>query len=379
MPATAGPAAQHLEVTMSDMAPDRARQRLCPVCCFIVPPDVLRRQAQDPSLDPAARKAAQDTLLETERLRALREAHRVATLRDTERLALALPGSEVARAAAVHRPEQQLFDCQHRRSLPGRPVTPPGSTDFQTVHHTTARVVEFYSVVLDRNSVDGKGLDLVSSLHYGRNYDNAFWDGRQMVYGDGDGQLFTKLFLSPDVIAHELTHGVTQYTSALRYEGESGALNESLSDVFGAVFNQWHNGWDVTHEQGWLIGASIVAEPMKQRGYRCLRNMLAPSDTHCISPQPERYGDINPAADVHENSGVPNKAFALFARALGGHAWDQALKVWYAAATSRSLRSDATFQEFAALTVECARKLGDAALADKCQTAWAQVEVLSLD
>ena len=339
--------------------------RLCPVCCFIVPPGVLKKYSRDAKLDNATRKALQDTYTETERLRGLREAHRIATLRE--------PGRFAARAVA-HTPVQHVYDCKNRKGLPGTPVPAP-TGGFQTVFDTTAKVIEFYKTVLGRNSVDNHGFDLVSSLHYAKHYDNAFWNGQQMVYGDGDGKLFVEMYLSPDVIGHELTHGVTQNESALRYEGESGALNESISDVFGAVFNQWLNQWDAANAGGWLIGAGIIAPPAQAKGFNCLRDMVAPGAAHCLSPQPERYSQIDPTADVHENSGVPNKAFAQFARAVGGPAWGAPIKVWYATATNRQLRSDATFAEFAALTVASANTLGGAALAGKCRSAWQEVEV----
>ena len=340
-----------------------APARLRPICCAIVPLDVLRRFARDPSLDEATRQRLRDSCLETERLRGLREAHRIATLRDPDR-----HRAEVA----AHVAAQHLFDCKQRKTLPGAPVARP-TAGFKTTFDATARLIEFYRTVLGRNSVDGKGMDLVSSLHYAKHYDNAFWNGQQMVYGDGDGQLFGPMYLAPDVIGHEVTHGITQNESALRYEGESGALNESLSDVFGAVFHQWLNQWNAAEPRGWLIGAGIIAPPAHAKGYSCLRDMARPSAAHCLAPQPERYGQIDPTADVHDNSGVPNKAFANFARALGGPAWQTAIMVWYDACTRRRLRSDATFQEFAAATLASAQRLGGSAAADACRAAWAGV------
>ncbi len=333
--------------------------------CFIIPPHVLRQYSADASLDDATRKSLRDTYVETERLRGLREAHRVAAIGDVNRFAI---------DGLVHTPALTEYDCQHRQALPGKLVARP-TAGFKTVQDTTAKVVEFYAKVLGRNSVDNKGLDLVSSLHYSRNYDNAFWNGHQMVYGDGDNRLFLEMYLSPDVIGHEISHGLTQYESGLRYQGESGALNESFSDVIGAVFNQWLNNWAVTEPRGWLVGAGIMAAPAQAKGFTCLRDMLAPSAKHCLSPQPERYSQLDPSADVHVNSGVPNKAFAMFARAVGGQAATQAVKVWYDTATNRALRSDARMQEFAALTVASATKLGGASLAGKCRGAWAEVEI----
>ena len=344
---------------------DAPALRFRSMCCFIVPPGVLKKYARDASVDAATRKSLQDTYVETERLRGLREAHRIATLRDADRFLA---------DAAVHVPAQHLFDCMHRKGLPGKAVTAP-SGGFKTVFDTTAKVAEFYKTVLGRNSVDNKGFDLVSSLHYAKAYDNAFWNGSQMVYGDGDGKLFGEMYLSPDVIGHELTHGVTQNLSALRYEGESGALNESISDVFGTVFNQWLNNWAVTEPRGWLVGAGIMAPSAQAKGFTCLRDIVQPSARHCLSPQPELYSQLDPTADVHENSGVPNKAFATFARAAGGQAWGNAIKVWYDTCTNRALRSDATFSEFAMLTIASALKIGGAALQAPCSSAWGEVGV----
>lgn len=346
---------------------DESSARLRPVChCFIVPPDVLRRYGADTSLPEATRKSLQTTFAETERLRGLREANRVAGLSDPDRLTVD--------DAAAAPPRQHLYDCRNRKALPGKAVARPAG-GFKTVFDTTAKVAEFYLTVLGRNSVDNKGYDLSSSLHYGVAYDNAFWNGQQMVYGDGDGQLFTEMYLSPDVIGHELTHGVTQNESALRYQGESGALNESISDVFGCVFNQWLNQWAVTEPRGWLVGAGIMAPAAVAKGFSCLRDMVAPSAKHCLSPQPELYSQLDPSADVHTNSGVPNKAFALFAAALGDNAWGTAILAWYDACTSRSLRSDARFTEFASLTLAAAGKRGGAKAATACKAAWATVGV----
>ena len=164
-----------------------ATSRLCPLCCFIVPPEVLKKYSRDPSLDAATRKKLQDTYVETERLRGLREAYRVATLSDPRRFVAEL---------TVHVPAQHVFDSNHRKSLPGKPVAAP-TGGFKTTFDTTAKVVEFYKTVLGRNSVDNKGFDLVSSLHYDKNYDNAFWNGQQMVYGDGDGQLLSRCTSRP--------------------------------------------------------------------------------------------------------------------------------------------------------------------------------------
>ena len=340
-------------------------------CCFIVPPVVLRDLARDENLDPNVRKQLQRTFEETKRLQIIRDGIRAATVR--QRTSAREEERRSAIASTTARVHQDLFDCQHRRSLPGRHISRPGSSAdeaVKTVYNTTAKVADFYSKVFGRNSVDNEGLDLVSSIHYLRNYDNAFWNGQQMVYGDGDGRVFSEFWRSPDVIGHELTHGVTQFESGLIYEGESGALNESISDVFGAVFNQWLSGWPATNPDGWLIGAGIMAGPAKQAGKTCLRDMLNPGANHCLSPQPGSYENFDATADVHINSGIPNKAFATFARAVGGNSWEKAVKVWYRACTNRRLPSAATFVDFARLTIESAE-----GLEEQVRAAWQAVDL----
>ena len=340
--------------------------------CFIVPPAVLRELANDRNLDRNIRSVMQNTLSETKRLQTMREAARqsLQAARSSEREARK---REAAREAAPGLPKVQIFDCQHRRSLPGRLLDPNSTADnaAKVVSATTTDVAQFYAEILKRNSIDNEGLDLVSSIHYLNNYDNAFWNGTQMVYGDGDGEVFIEFWKSPDVIGHELTHGVTQFESGLIYEGEPGALNESISDVFGAVFNQWVHRWPASEEKGWLVGAGILGDGSIQRGKTCLRNMLHPDSANCLSPQPASYRDFDPAGDVHLNSGIPNKAFATFAQSVGGNSWDSAVKVWYAASTSRRLSSNATFADFAKLTIEVA----EGELKDMVQAGWQAVDL----
>jgi Zn-dependent metalloprotease len=174
------------------------------------------------------------------------------------------------------------------------------------------------------------------------------------------------------VIGHELTHGVAQYESGLQYQGESGALNETISDIFGATFNQWLNSWPATHSEGWLIGAGIMGSRARGAGKTCLRDMVDPSNAHCLSPQPDSYSNFDPTADVHQNSGIGNKAYAMFAQAVGGNSWNRAIGVWYLACTNRGLSSNATYSDFALLTIAAARNVG---LEAEARQAWQAVAV----
>ena len=344
--------------------------RLSCGCCFIVPPRVLRALSQGRMVPAADRQIYQESFAENERLRLVRKAYHEA--------AMLLRRSHPAPAPAGS-PEELTYDMQHHtRPMPGHQVDPASGEAFRTVHDTTSQVAAFYSSVLGRNSVDNRGMNLLSSLNYGRNYQNAFWNGQQMVYGNGDQKVFIDFWRSPDVIGHELTHGVTQYESGLQYQGESGALNESLSDCFGVTFNQWLNKWPTHNSAGWLVGAGIMGPQAKYKGYTCLRDMVDPGAQHCLSPQPSSYDQYDPAGDVHDNSGIPNKAYALFARELGGNSWDAAIKVWYAAATGGHLSANATIAEFAHASIAAADRWTGAnrrAVAAAVRHAWAEVKV----
>ncbi len=207
-----------------------------------------------------------------------------------------------------------------------------------------------------RSSIDGKGLPLTGSVHYGQEYNNAFFDGEQMVFGDGDGEIFLDFTVAVDVIAHELAHGLTQYTANLRYEGQSGALNESVSDVFGALVKQYSLGQSA-EQADWLIGAGLLAPGVSGKA---LRSMKAPGtayddDVLGKDPQPGSMEDyIETEEDnggVHLNSGIPNRAFYLTATALGGNSWERAGQIWFDVLTGGELTANADFAQFARLTV----------------------------
>ena len=134
----------------------------------------------------------------------------------------------------------------------------------------------FYLQVMHRVSIDGQGLPLNATVHYDNAYDNAFWNGEQMVFGDGDGKLFNRFTISLDVIGHELTHGVTGSTAKLVYMGQPGALNESISDVFGSMIKQYKNN-QAAADADWLIGAGLLTN---QVNGKALRSMSAPGTAY---------------------------------------------------------------------------------------------------
>lgn len=343
---------------------------------WIVPTGVLLRLSEDDTIPEESRQALRDSAAVEPSWRELRKAHTAAT-----QAGLLAKGIASLRLAGVLTPVPAVtvYDCKNTESLPGAPVANPGRSSDLTARRAfdaTTGVVDFYRDCFGRNSIDDAGMTLMSSIHYGVRYDNAFWNGSQMTYGDGDGRIFTDFTKSDDVIGHELTHGVTQFTAGLDYTDEPGALNESVSDVFGAVFHQWRRDQTVA-QANWLIGPDVLGPAALARGYTCLRNMADPGSRHCLSPQPSRYDDYVPGGDPHENSGIPNHAFYLAATTIGGRAWEKAGKVWYAALTSDQARPSTGFSQFAALTRAAAKALfpRDAAVYRGVDDAWTRVGV----
>ena len=186
-----------------------------------------------------------------------------------------------------------------------------------------------------------------------------------------------------EVIGHELTHGVTQFTAQLLYRDQPGALNESFSDVFGSMVKQWSLGQSVD-EADWLIGAGILASGVKGKALRDMANPGTAYDDPLLGkdPQPGHMKDYVDTADdnggVHTNSGIPNLAFVLAAKAIGGRAWDVTGRIWYVTLTER-LTAQADFLKCANETVSVARDLypQDASIANRVAKAWADVGVLS--
>jgi Zn-dependent metalloprotease len=223
---------------------------------------------------------------------------------------------------------------------------------------------DFYRTVFNRNSIDGYGMRLNAFVHFGKKYNNAFWDGQQMVFGDGDGRMFSDFTGSVDVIGHELTHGVTEFTAGLKYHNQSGALNESMSDVFGSLVKQWSLKQSAD-EADWLIGPEIFTPGIDADA---LRSMKAPghaydNDLFGKDPQPDNMEDYVKLPDtemgdfggVHVNSGIPNKAFFLAALRIGGFAWEAPGLIWYE--SLKASHAETQFQEFANTTYRKAAEL----------------------
>jgi thermolysin metallopeptidase-like protein len=342
-------------------------------CCFIVPPHILTKLAT--SDDPHVASTAARTLQLGKTIRLVRA-----------QLSTGAPSPTAPTRSGLRR---QIFSCGGTQDLPGDMARaengPPSSDDAVNQAFDNAGTSwRFYKDIFGRESVDGNGLSLTSSVHYGQGYDNALWNGQQMIYGDGDGKSFRSFTNAIDVIAHELTHGVTQFTAQLPYQDQSGALNESISDVFGSMVKQWTRGQTVD-QADWLIGADIFTSTFKGRGLRDMANPGTAYDDPVIGkdPQPAHmrdYVNLDPNDDfggVHVNSGIPNKAFCLAAKAIGGRSWEVTGKIWYVMLTER-LTSNADFEKCARETISVARDLytTDASIAGHVAQAWVDVGVL---
>jgi Zn-dependent metalloprotease len=280
-----------------------------------------------------------------------------------------------------------VHDCKETTRLPGTLVRKEGASavkdrSVNNVYDGFGIVLKFFSSVFNRNSIDDAGFDVVGSLHYDKNFNNAYWNSKQMVFGDGDGISFDSLANSLDVIAHELTHGVTEFTANFAYNNQSGALNESMSDVFACMVEQWH--LDQTSGQGdWILGQTIW--PVGRKG-AALRSLKAPGTAYNDpilgkDTQPAHMRDYNTTkADnggVHLNSGIPNHAFYLAATSLGGNSWDRAGQVWYKTLLDPRIKPDCSFKQFAELTVDNAHTMFGEAVKDAVRNAWVSVGVLT--
>jgi Zn-dependent metalloprotease len=335
--------------------------------CQIIPPYLLEKLASSHP-DPGTSETSSRTL-EVD--------HRLRTRRIQQAAALVAPTVAWAEGPfSVH-------TAKNGTELPGelvRRAGDPASGDV-TVDEAYAGVeatLKMFEEVYGRSSYDGQGAPVVSTVHYERSYDNAFWDGTQLVFGDGDGQVFGRFTKPVDVLGHEFTHAVTQYTANLTYQGQSGALNESISDVFGSCLKQRLRG-ETAAEADWLIGEGIFMPSVQGVALRSMKEPGSAYDDPNLGKDPQvgSMADYVDTTDdnggVHTNSGIPNRAFALAAVAIGGSSWDGAGKIWYDALTS-GIGADTDFAGFAAATVAAAEAVSPAAR-EAVASAWEQVGV----
>lgn len=275
-------------------------------------------------------------------------------------------GADALAVQAVAKPNRVIRDAEGTERVDGPPVRregdgPTGDQAVDEAYDGFGETFEFFNTVFGRNSIDDAGMPLRGVVHFGEEYPNAFWDGRRMVFGDGDGEILGRMTGSLDVIAHELTHGVTEDEAGLEYFGQSGALNESVSDVFGSLVQQHREG-QKAEQADWLIGDEVWTPAISGDA---LRSMKAPGTAYDDplvgkDPQPAHMDDyvetFSDNGGVHINSGIPNHAFYTAATTLGGYAWERAGWIWYETLRDPALGTRASFTRFAALTIEVAQR-----------------------
>jgi len=275
----------------------------------------------------------------------------------------------------------KTYDGKNGSSRPGTLVrhnddAPSADDHINKAHANAEAVYQWYNAEFKRDSLDDKGLPLVSTVHYSKNYNNAFWDGKQMTYGDGDGKFFSPLGDAVDVTGHEMTHGVTEKSAGLNYWDQSGALNESWSDTMGNLIQRWqyrqNNPGKPDVDAGWLVGEDIFTPGTDGDALRSESN---PGHAYPGDHQPAHMKDyVKTGSDnggVHTNSGIPNKAAWLLDQKVGDEKTGQ---IWYRAQT-KYLTPNSKFVDAANGTMQAAADLygKDSAEVTAVKESWAAV------
>jgi Zn-dependent metalloprotease len=334
----------------------------------IVPPYMLRAILRNG--DSRQQSVAWSTLTDSEQFRGERR----------------LLSAIVPLSVSPGRRNRSVYDARHQYELPGRLVRSEGKPKSKDprvneAYDGAGATYMLFHRVFARNSIDDCGMRIDSTVHYGVAYENAFWNGRQMVYGDGDGVIFGPFTKALDVIGHELAHGITQHEAGLHYRGQSGALNESFSDVFGCLVKQYKKR-ETSEKASWLIGENLFLPGIKAKGIRSMKEPGTAYNDPVLGkdPQPGHMDQYVVTEEdnggVHLNSGIPNRAFYELSIRLKGYAWEKAGQIWYKALIDK-LRPASAFQDAMRMTVAVAGELfGINSREQKAvREAWAEVGI----
>ena len=330
--------------------------------CNFVPPHVLDHIAKVQAQQSAEPTSAQRSAVVSAQFRRGRRSPDALPLGEEQRLTaepetvpagLTIPKPGTAGRLVYDDLNQWTFDVTFIRGEGDPAVTARNAND---AYDYLGIVRTYYKDKLGRESIDNAGLNLVANVNFGVGFDNAFWDdaGLRMVFGNGSGLVFKDLTASIDVCAHELTHGVTQFSANLNYTNDqSGALNESFSDMLGTAIDAFANNQDA-QSHNWLIGDEIMADDLYGEA---LRNMAEPGtafDNPLMGrdPQPRDMSGYFEPADPHIMSGITNRWFYLISQDLG---LDAATLIMYQ--TLQNLWPNAKFADAAAVAVAQARIL----------------------
>lgn len=271
---------------------------------------------------------------------------------------------------------RKVYTANNGTSLPGTLLWSEGGTQTsdttaQAAYNYAGNVYDYYKNVHLRDSYDGAGATIISSVHYSSSYNNAFWNGSQMVYGDGDGTQFIPLSKALDVDAHELTHAVTERTANLTYSNEPGALNEATSDILGNSCEAYSKNGGTPNSNTWLVGEDIYTPGTSGDALRYMNNPT--QDGYSKDYYPERITGTADNGGVHGNSGIANLAYYLMV--MGGThprskttvvvpalsttsstSLDMAQRIWYRALTVY-MTSSTNFQGARNATAQAAADL----------------------
>lgn len=323
----------------------------------ILPPYVVRTIAQNGS--PTQRAVALRTMAVDNTFRALRLTSAVGAQR--------VPTRRLGGMMAESQRQRFIYNMGGQEGFPGTLARsegqgPTGDVTVDEAYEGLGATYDFFWEVFGRDSLDDSGLPLNAHVHYGMSYNNAFWDGQRMVFGDGDGEIFNRFTIAMDIIGHELSHGMTEDEGPLMYFRQAGALNESISDIFGSLVKQRFLN-QTADQADWLIGAGLLADGVQGKALRSMKDPGTAYDDPVLGkdPQPAHMRDFvrtwEDNGGVHINSSIPNRAFCLASLKLGGYAWEKVGRIWYEALRDMRLRPDCGFARFARITSLCASRL----------------------
>src|SRR5713101_578583 len=299
---------------------------------------------------PSSNPTQFERLIETKLLDSLQD---VLTVDQYARLQSRIKSKETAGL------RRRVYDAKNKMSLPGKLVRSEGDAPIadstaNQVYDNIQIVHDFFKDVFGREIADDAGGTLIASIHFGEKFNNGFWNGQQIVLGDGDGKEFKKgAFSNLSAVAHEMSIAAINALVQLNYLGQAGALNTSFSDIFSVLVEQWQNK-QTADKATWLVLADVLAVGIKDAA---LRSLKEPGTAH--SSQPANMANyvetLEDNGGVHINSGIPSKAFYELAIRLKGFAWEKPAKIWYKAIGT--LKPQSTFQDFADATFEATGKL----------------------
>ncbi|KAK8097600.1 metalloprotease [Apiospora kogelbergensis] len=361
-----------------------------PVRRNIVPDAMLKAISESEDVDEKTRECAKRDLAHLQSVHAKVQQTQGLRVDDDSAEQQTLAGKGKGKAKPAETVYRAVYDAQgteDESQLPGKQIRVEGQNAVSDkavneAYDNVGNVLDFYAKIFNWKSIDNNNMHVISSVHFGQQYENAFWDPQiaQMVFGDGHDFLhnFTACV---DVIGHELTHAVTEHTSPLDYQDQAGALNEHVSDVFGIMVKQRVED-ETADKADWLIGEGCLLPDVKGTA---LRSMKAPGTAYDDprfgkDPQPDNFAQYKPTAQdnggVHLYSGIPNRAFYLASVDFGGYSWEKAGRIWWETMNSHQVPARCTFQQFADLTVDKAAELFGDDAAKTVQKAWTTVGVV---